>query len=77
VEKKKAFVEVQRRVFDGGEGASLVIEPYDDGFIAIRTNNDTVSEEWFGKHNISFSPKVARAVAECLLKCADECERID
>lgn len=71
---EKAFVEVQRRVFDGGGGASLVVGPYDDGFVEIRTGNDPVSEEWFGKHAISFSPKVARAVAEALLKCADEVE---
>ena len=71
---EKAFTEVSRRVFDGGEGASLVIEPFDDGFVAIRTGNDTVSREWFGSHDMSFSPKVARAVAEALLKCADEVE---
>ena len=71
---EKAYTMVTRKVFDGGEGASVEIYPHDEFMVGVRTTADSVSVEWFGKFETSFSPKVARAVAEAMLKCADEIE---
>lgn len=69
----KAIVDVIRRVYDGNEGASVLVGVCGDGLmVEVKTSPDKVSKEWFGENRISFSPKVARAVAEAMAKCADE-----
>lgn len=70
---RKSVMEVSRRVYDGNEGASVLITPGEDGFgVMIMTGSDVVSKEWFGDNRITFTPEVARSVAEALLRCADE-----
>lgn len=68
----KAYVEVSREIFDGGDGASVVVAPWDSEMVGIKVARNQVSIEWFGDKEMSFSPKVARAVAEAMIKCADE-----
>jgi hypothetical protein len=69
----KVFVDVIRQVFDGGEGASVVIGPKSDGLtVCLKTCDDPVSKEWFGEMNIEFSPDVAIAVGEALIAAGKE-----
>lgn len=71
---EKAHTEVSRRIYDGNEGAHVEVAPYDEFLVGVKVGRDQVSLEWFGDKEISFSPKVARSVAEAMLKCADEIE---
>jgi len=69
----KQITDICRRIFEGGEGASILVQPCEDGLlVGVSTSADKASKEYFGTIKYEFGPGMARAIGQAMIACADE-----
>lgn len=69
----KPVTDILRRVFEGGEGASILVQPCEDGLlVGVKTYDDDTSKDYFGKVDFEFGPDMARAIGQAMIECANE-----
>lgn len=69
------FVEVSRKVFHPDEGVSILITPCEENpenYITIRTDHCELSKDWYGDIRLSLPNKMAKVLAEAVLRQVGE-----
>lgn len=68
------IVEVSRKVSHPDERVSILITPCEENpdYITIRKDRCELSKEWYGDINLSLPSKMAKALAEAILRQVGE-----
>jgi hypothetical protein len=73
----KFSTEVVRKVYDDEDGVYIQVGPDGDGLDLVELRvSDEESKKYYGDVRITLYPAQARLLADALLACADEMEKI-